>query len=132
MKISSYSYFLLLCMLPLLGMAQEKSGNEKEQGHYNQSKFRQMYDEFSTPNMFRTASGAPGPAYYQQQADYKIDVTLDDKNAKLSGEEIITYTNNSPDNLEFLWLQLDQNVRSKDSTHPLRYGTIDYLNAWPK
>ncbi len=110
-------------MFSIVGIAQETGNKEKEPGHYNQSKFRQMYDEFSTPNMFRTASGAPGPAYYQQQADYRIDVTLDDKNAKLYGEETITYTNNSPDNLEFLWLQLDQNVRSKDSKSPLRDGT---------
>ncbi len=132
MRIGSYSYFLLFLMLPIVGMAQDKSGNEKEQGHYNQSKFRQMYDEFSTPNLFRTASGAPGPAYYQQQADYKIDVTLDDTNAKLYGEETITYTNNSPDNLEFLWLQLDQNVRSKDSKSPLRDGTEVPMYDSPK
>ncbi|MCG2461208.1 M1 family metallopeptidase [Flavobacteriaceae bacterium F89] len=119
-------------MLPFIGIAQEKGGNEKDQGHYNQSKFRQMYDEFSTPNMFRTASGAPGPAYYQQQADYKIDVTLDDRNAKLYGEETITYTNNSPESLEFLWLQLDQNVRSKDSKSPLRNGTTVPMYDSPK
>jgi hypothetical protein len=52
------------------------------------------------------ASGAPGPAYYQQQADYKIDIELDDKKAKLSGSETITYYNNSPDSLEYLWIQL--------------------------
>jgi hypothetical protein len=69
--------------------------------------------------MFRTASGAPGPAYYQQQADYKIDIELDDKKAKLSGSETITYYNNSPDNLEYLWIQLDQNQASNDSDSPL-------------
>ena len=74
-----------------------------------------MYDEFSTPNMYRTASGAPGSAYYQQQADYKMDIVLDDKNAKIYGFETITYTNNSPDDLEYLWVQLDQNKRAKDS-----------------
>jgi hypothetical protein len=50
-----------------------------------------MYDLLATPNMFRTASGAPGPAYYQQQADYKIDIELDDKKANWSGSETITY-----------------------------------------
>jgi hypothetical protein len=65
--------------------------------------------------MFRTASGAPGPAYYQQQADYKMDIELDDENKTIYGNETITYTNNSPDNLEYLWVQLDQNVRKKDS-----------------
>jgi len=74
-----------------------------------------MYDLMATPNMFRTASGAPGPAYYQQQADYKMDIELDDKNAKLSGKETITYHNNSPDNLEYLWLQLDQNQKEPNS-----------------
>ena len=83
------------------------------------NKFKQLYDEFSSPNMFRTASGAPGPAYYQQQADYKMDIEIDDENAKLSGFETITYTNNSPDVLEYLWVQLDQNKRAKDSKSPL-------------
>ncbi|KOS06517.1 aminopeptidase [Flavobacterium akiainvivens] len=82
---------------------------KREPGHYDSNKMSQMYTEMATPNMFRTASGAPGPAYYQQQADYKMDIELDDKNTKLYGTETITYTNNSPDNLEYLWVQLDQN-----------------------
>jgi hypothetical protein len=95
---------------------------EKPQGHTNNNKFKQLYDEFSTPNVYRAASGAPGHAYYQQQADYKMDIVLDDVNAKLFGEETITYTNNSPDVLKYLWVQLDQNVRSKDSKSPLING----------
>ena len=91
------------------------SQDNKQQGHTNTNKFRQLYDQFASPNMFRTASGAPGPAYYQQRADYKINVELDDKNKKLYGDEIITYTNNSPETLSYLWVQLDQNVRKKDS-----------------
>ncbi len=91
-------------------------------GHINQNKFRQLYQEFATPNVYRTASGAPGHEYYQQQADYKIKVQLDEANDKLTGTETITYTNNSPDNLEFLWLQLDQNKRAKDSDTPLIEG----------
>jgi hypothetical protein len=102
--------------------AQEVEQKEREPGHTNQSKFKQMYEEFATPNTYRSASGAPGPNYYQQQADYKMDIELDDKNAKIYGTETITYTNNSPDNLEFLWVQLDQNVRAKDSKSPLRNG----------
>ena len=102
--------------------AQEAEQKEREPGHTNQSKFKQMYEEFATPNTYRSASGAPGPDYYQQQADYKMDIELDDKNAKIYGSETITYTNNSPDNLEFLWVQLDQNVRAKDSKSPLRDG----------
>ncbi len=86
----------------------------------NTNKFRQLNQEFSSPNMFRTASGAPGPAYYQQQADYKINIELDDLNKKIYGDEIVTYTNNSPDQLDYLWLQLDQNIRSKDSPSLIR------------
>lgn len=111
----------LLFILPTILLAQEKTINTpiKQQGKYDSNKFSQMYDLLATPNMFRTASGAPGPAYYQQQADYKIDVELDDKNAKLSGSETITYYNNSPDNLEYLWIQLDQNQAAKNSQSPL-------------
>jgi hypothetical protein len=85
------------------------------QENTNQNKFRQLYDELPTPNSYRTASGAPGPEYWQQRADYKIKMELDDENQKLYGEETITYHNNSPDQLTYLWLQLDQNVRAKDS-----------------
>lgn len=99
--------------------AQQKDQPEPQKGHTNTNKFKQLYDEFATPNMFRTGSGAPGPAYYQQQADYKMDIEIDDKNAKLYGFETITYTNNSPDTLEYLWVQLDQNMRAKDSKTPL-------------
>ena len=99
--------------------AQEKQPEERQLGHTNNNKFKQLYDEFSSPNMFRTASGAPGPAYYQQQADYKMDIEIDDVNARLYGYETITYKNNSPDVLEYLWVQLDQNKRAKDSKSPL-------------
>lgn len=92
---------------------------ERKPGKTNTNKFKQLYDEFSTPNMFRTASGAPGPMYYQQQADYVMDIELDDAQKKLYGYETITYTNNSPDNLNYLWVQLDQNMRAKDSKRPL-------------
>ena len=101
---------------------QEEQSKEREPGHTNQSKFRQLYQEFATPNTYRSASGAPGPDYYQQQADYKMDIRLDDENARIYGEETITYHNNSPDELEYLWVQLDQNVRAKDSKSPLRNG----------
>ncbi|TCK67327.1 peptidase M1-like protein [Winogradskyella wandonensis] len=99
--------------------AQDAEKKEKQQGHTNQNKFKQLYDEFATPNMFRTGSGAPGPAYYQQQADYKMDIELDDDKARLYGYETITYTNNSPDELKYLWVQLDQNMRARDSKTPL-------------
>ncbi|MBE9488906.1 MAG: M1 family metallopeptidase [Bacteroidetes bacterium] len=103
--------------------AQNQEQPERKSGHTNENKFKQMYEEFSTPNMYRTASGAPGPAYYQQQADYKMDIKIDDVKAKLSGNETITYTNNSPDELKYLWVQLDQNMRAKDSKTPLIQGS---------
>ena len=115
MKITHIKLFLLSIMISFSGYTQENSEDSKQKGHINLNKFRQMYQEFSSPNMFRTAAGAPGPAYYQQQADYKMDIELDDKNKRIYGNETITYTNNSPDNLEYLWVQLDQNVRKKDS-----------------
>ena len=77
--------------------------------------FGQLSAEYPSPNEYRTASGAPGHEYWQTRADYKMNLTLNDEEKKLMGEETITYYNNSPDDLSFLWLQLDQNVRSKDS-----------------
>lgn len=120
MKILNCSLTFVLCLTVTLGFTQQEIKEEKESGHSNQSKFKQLYEEFATPNTYRSASGTPGPDYYQQQADYKIDLELDDKNAKIYGEETITYFNNSPDDLEYLWLQLDQNLRAKDSKSPLR------------
>ena len=77
--------------------------------------FQQLGPELPTPNQYRNASGAPGHAYWQNRADYKMNLKLDDETQRLYGEETITYHNNSPDALSYLWLQLDQNVRSKDS-----------------
>ena len=118
-----YAFASVLFLFVAVGFAQEEVTKEKEPGHNNQSKFKQLYEEFATPNTYRSASGAPGPDYYQQQADYVMDIRLDDKNAKIYGEETITYTNNSPDDLEYLWLQLDQNIRTKDSKALLKDGS---------
>ncbi len=82
---------------------------------FSQSKFAQLEQLLPTPNEYRNASGAPGYNYYQQKADYKINVSIDENTQILKGEETITYTNNSPDQLNFLWLQLDQNIFSQDS-----------------
>ena len=68
-----------------------------------------------TGNDFRSASGEPGPKYWQNRADYKINCALDTVGHLITGEVEITYINNSPDNLKFLWLQLDQNIYKKDS-----------------
>ena len=108
---------LAYCLIVVLIVPQiySQQVDNKKNENINTNKFRQLYQEFSSPNTYRAASGAPGPAYYQQQADYKINVELDDKNKMIYGDEIITYTNNSPQKLDYLWVQLDQNVRKKDS-----------------
>lgn len=115
--------FMSLFFITVGVFAQEQEQPERKPGHTNNNKFKQLYDEFATPNMFRTGSGAPGPAYYQQQADYKMDIEIDDDNARLYGNEVITYTNNSPDELSYLWVQLDQNMRARDSKTPLIQGS---------
>ncbi len=108
--------FLSFLLISSLGFAQQRpEKKEMQPGHYNISKFKQLKEELPTPNVYRTASGAPGPNYYQQQADYKMDIILDDKNQKISGEETITYHNNSPNDLEYLWVQLDQNIRAANA-----------------
>ena len=84
-------------------------------GHTNNNKFKQLKDELATPNSYRTASGAPGRDYYQQKVDYIMDIELDDENQKIYGKEEITYTNNSPDQISYLWIQLYQNIRKKDA-----------------
>ncbi|ALD21728.1 M1 family metallopeptidase [Hymenobacter sp. DG25A] len=78
-------------------------------------KFAQLGQELPTPNAYRTASGAPGSQYWQQRADYNIQVKLDDEKQSITGSEDITYTNLSPDVLTYLWVQLDQNIMDKNS-----------------
>ena len=91
----------------------------------NQNKFRQLDSDLPTPNIYRTASGAPGHAYWQNTADYQMDIVLDDENQRVYGVEKITYTNKSPDHLEYLWIQLDQNVRNPESeTYKIQQGNI--------
>ncbi|MDX2145256.1 MAG: M1 family metallopeptidase [Rhodospirillaceae bacterium] len=80
-----------------------------------QDKFRQLDELWPTGTDIRTASGAPGRNYWQQKVDYKIKVALDDAKQRISASETITYTNNSPDTLKYLWLNLDQNQMIKDS-----------------
>ena len=77
--------------------------------------FRQLDQQLPTPNDYRNASGAPGHKYWQQQADYNIQLELNDDKQTISGQEVITYKNNSPDVLPFIWLQLDQNMRAQNS-----------------
>ena len=108
-----------------------QSQEEAQVPHVNTNKFRQLGQELPTPNVYRTASGAPGHAYWQQQVDYNIDVTLDDANQRIDGEERILYVNNSPDELRYLWMQLDQNVRAKDSdSHKVKQSSMRDRNSF--
>jgi hypothetical protein len=81
-----------------------------------EGKFEQLGQSLPTPNEYRTGSGAPGPKYWQQKADYVISIELHESTNSISGSETITYTNNSPDILKYLWLQVDQNILSKENT----------------
>ena len=81
-------------------------------GSNHGNRFEQLGTILPTPNEYRTASGAPGPKYWQQRCDYDITCELDEPNRKLTGKETLTYFNNSPDNLTYLWLQLDENEHS--------------------
>ncbi|WP_242091762.1 M1 family metallopeptidase [Aestuariivivens sediminicola] len=111
--------FLFLSVIVIAtGANAQESENARQMGHTDQNKFRQMKDLLATPNESRTASGAPGYAYTQQKVDYVMDIRLDEANNRIYGEEKITYHNNSKDHLEYLWLQLDQNMRAKNSKTP--------------
>ncbi|MDG1284923.1 MAG: M1 family metallopeptidase [Flavobacteriaceae bacterium] len=104
---------ILFCGLFLLSstlVAQEK---EASNYNYNDAFGHDFYTKNGTAT--RSASGKPGHAYWQNSADYKIDVNLNESTKEISGSETITYTNNSPDALDFLWMQLDQNLFKIDS-----------------
>ena len=104
--------------------AQEKESKSKTQkGHTDQNKFRQLKDVLATPNNQHAASGAPGHQYSQQKVDYVMDIRLDENTNKIYGHEKITYHNNSKDKLDYLWVQLDQNMRADDSKTPLSKST---------
>lgn len=117
------TFIHLYSLLFLTSIYAQDIQKENKNQERNPDKFKQMYDLLATPNMYRTASGAPGPEYYQQQADYKIDIELDDKNQKLFGKETITYTNNAKEALDYIWVQLDQNQQAKNSKTPLVQNT---------
>jgi len=96
--------------------------NHEQKSQTDQNKFRQLTDLLPTPNEQRTASGAPGHLYTQQKVDYVMDIRLDEDANMLYGNEKITYHNNSKDPLNYLWVQLDQNMRAPDSQTPLAAG----------
>lgn len=116
---TNFTFLKLSVLFFTISLSAQQQATTEKQSEKNPDKFKQMYDLLATPNMYRTASGAPGPEYYQQQADYKMDVELDDKNTKLYGKETITYTNNAKEALDYLWVQLDQNQQSRKSLSPL-------------
>ena len=96
----------------------------------NYNKFKQLKEELSTPNVYRTASGAPGHQYYQNEADYVMNITLNGNEQKITGSETITYFNNSPDPLEYLWLQLDQNKRAQNSdSYKIQNSSLNYIDS---
>lgn len=97
--------FVLVLMAPKLGLGQDNWGGQ----------FEQLGSKLPGANEYRTASGAPGSKYWQQRADYTIEAELNDDGQRISGRETITYYNQSPDDLAYLWLQLDQNIRSDKS-----------------
>jgi hypothetical protein len=107
------SLLILFMIGSLAVIGQEKP---KENTPQWKGKFEQLDQTLPTPNEYRTGSGAPGPKYWQQQADYDITAELNDENQSITGSETITYTNNSPDVLKYLWVQLDQNLYDKNSS----------------
>ena len=101
--------FIFSCFV-IFNLKAQDIENNSASNHGN--KFEQLGTILPTPNEYRTASGAPGPKYWQQRCDYDIKCDLDEANLKLTGSENVTYYNNSPDILTYLWLQLDENQHS--------------------
>jgi hypothetical protein len=101
----SIHFTLIALLICCTALAQEQ---KKWQG-----KFEQLDQLLPTPNEYRSGSGAPGPKYWQNRADYIIDAEIDEPSNKLKGKETITYFNNSPEALKYIWLQLDQNINKK-------------------
>ena len=102
-------FLVLLSSCIFFSFAQDIKNNP---GSNHGNRFEQLGTILPTPNEYRTASGAPGPKYWQQRCDYDITCELDEANRKITGKETLTYYNNSPDNLTYLWLQLDENEHS--------------------
>ena len=98
----------------LWAVSLQAQGIQQTKGSF-EDKFRQLDEVLPTANIYRNAGGAPGHEYWQQEVDYNIDATLDEDNQRLSATELITYSNNSPDTLTYLWFQLDQNRFRSDS-----------------
>ena len=111
-------FFVLSILFVGTSVFAQKNQSITKEGHINQNKFRQLKQELPTPNSQHTASGAPGKNYTQQKVDYTMDIVLNDDKRSIYGNESITYHNNSVDELTYLWVQLDQNMRAADSKTP--------------
>lgn len=118
-------FFVLSVLFLTAASRAQDIKNNPNSNHGN--KFEQLGMILPTPNEYRTASGAPGPKYWQQRADYDIKCELDEKNLKLAGSETITYYNNSPDVLTYLWFQMDENEHS--SVNNANYQTSSKMPA---
>ncbi len=105
-------FLLAFLLISVIGMAQPPQSNP---GSNHGNRFEQLGYLLQSPNEYRTASGAPGPKYWQQRADYDMSVELDEANLRLTGTETITYFNNSPDQLTYIWMQLDGNIHDPNS-----------------
>jgi hypothetical protein len=111
MKIKS-KFFLLFIFVSFTNIS--FAAIDQSKGSF-EDKFRQLDEFFPSPNLSRPATGEPGPMYWQQRADYKIQIKLNEDARSVEGLETITYTNNSPLALKYIWLQLDQNIFAKES-----------------
>lgn len=116
-------FFLTVAFLTAWGVrAQSPNPNNYKAN----TTFEQLGTALPTPNAYRTASGAPGKEYWQQRADYDIKAELDDEKQRIIGSETITFFNNSPDDLPYIWMQLDQNLFKEDAIGATsRTGTIN-------
>lgn len=112
---------LIAALFAAGGFAQHIQNNP---GSNHGNKFEQLGTILPTPNEYRTASGAPGPKYWQQRCDYNIKCTLDEKKLELTGSETLNYFNNSPDVLTYLWLQLDENEHSNINNADYQTGSV--------
>ncbi|CAG4988525.1 hypothetical protein DYBT9275_00101 [Dyadobacter sp. CECT 9275] len=122
--------FLLATLLTVGAQAQQLPVSPNYKAN---DRFEQLGTVLPTPNTYRTASGAPGREYWQQRADYDIKAELDDDNRRITGSETITYYNNSPDDLKYIWLQLDQNLFKKDGIGARsRTGTVNGRGMSPE
>jgi hypothetical protein len=111
---------ILLCQFLFIAVQAQDIRNNPGSNHGN--RFEQLGTILPTPNEYRTASGAPGAKYWQQRCDYNIDCELDETNRRLFGKETLTFFNNAPESLDYLWLQLDENQQSTNNN-------ADYQNS---